>query len=243
VGWRILSKHKGVYGVADATDDPFGLRQKPRSEVEAAALEGNTNLAERGAAKAELHHRDREYAEAQEQARRAWEDQREVIWRGHADTLRAAERAHDKEHDLWKLLAEATARDAQAAIRLILAINGGAAIAVLAFAAGLVSRQSQLPGSSITPIIGSLRWFAYGVISTGLAAVAAYLSNGSHGSATGTRERIWQHPYVQPTSAARIWLFSARFFHAVGMIAAVLGLVCFTYGLFKVQQKVGDAFR
>src|ERR1700687_4351518 len=96
----------GSGGVADTTDDPFGLRLKLRSEVEAAALDGNTNLAERGAAKAELLHRDREYTEAQEQSRRAWEDQREVIWRGHADTLRAAERAHDKEHDLWKLLSQ-----------------------------------------------------------------------------------------------------------------------------------------
>jgi hypothetical protein len=120
-----------------AAADPFGMRQKPRHEVETAALEGNANVAERGAAKAELIQRDHEYAEAQEQSRRAWEDQRQHSRRAYDVDLRAAERAHDKEAELWKLLTDATARDAQAAIRVILAINGGAAIAVLAFAAGL----------------------------------------------------------------------------------------------------------
>jgi hypothetical protein len=211
--------------------DPFGMRQKPRHEVEAATLEANGNTAERGAAKAELIQRDREYAEAQEHSRRTYEL-----------NLRAAERAHDKEHELWKVLTDATTRDAQGAIRVILVINGGAAAAVLAFAAGLISRQSALPPSSITPIVGSLRWFAYGVISSGLAAIAAYLANGSYGAASANRERRWHHPYVQPTTTARVWLYAAWFFHIAAMIAALVGLGCFAYGLFKVQQKVGQAF-
>src|SRR3954467_9675164 len=79
--------------------DPFGLQQKHRHEVETAALEGNENLAERGAAKAELLRRDHIY---------------------------------DQENELWKLLTEATTRDAQGAIRIILAVNGGVAAGVLA---------------------------------------------------------------------------------------------------------------
>jgi hypothetical protein len=76
------------------------MRQKPRHEVEMAALEGNGNLAERGAATADLIRRDRDYAEKQEQSRRAWEDQREHSWRVFEGDRRAAERPHDEENEL-----------------------------------------------------------------------------------------------------------------------------------------------
>jgi hypothetical protein len=62
--------------MADAAD-PFGLRQKPRHEVERDALENSGSFPLRGACKAELIRRDREYAEEREQSRRAYEDQRE----------------------------------------------------------------------------------------------------------------------------------------------------------------------
>ena len=58
---------------------------------------------------------------------------------------REAERAHDEANELGKLLKEAATRDAQGAIRVLLAINGGAAAALLAFTGGLVTR-SQLIG-------------------------------------------------------------------------------------------------
>jgi hypothetical protein len=51
----------------------FGLSQKPRHEVERDALEDSGPFALRGACKAELIRRDREYAEGQEQSRRQFE--------------------------------------------------------------------------------------------------------------------------------------------------------------------------
>jgi hypothetical protein len=228
--------------MSDAVD-PFGMKQKPRHEVETAALEGNGNLAERGAAKAELLGRDREYAEALELLRRKWEDQRDHHWRTYENNRRAAERAHDREDELWRLLAGAVTRDAQAAIRIVLAVNGGVAAAVLAFTAALVSRRAPLPMSSITPIVGSLKWFAFGAISAGAGAVFVYLTNAGYGAAAAGRERAWEHPFVLPTAAANRWRYAAYVFHALGALAALAGLGLFVYGLFKVQQKIGSAFR
>jgi hypothetical protein len=74
---------------------------------------------------------------------------------------RAAERSHDDARDLGHLLNEATTRDAQGAIRVLLAVNGGAAVALLAFTGGLVAR-AQLPLATIAPIVAEfevvLRW-------------------------------------------------------------------------------------
>jgi hypothetical protein len=211
--------------------------------VETAALDSNGNLTERGAAKAELIQRDREYAEAQEQSRRAWEDQRDTSWRTYEINRRAAEREHDKESGLWKLLAEATTRDAQGAIRIILAVNGGVAAAVLAFTAALVSRGAPFPMSSITPIVGSLKWFAYGAISAGVGAVATYITNACYGSASVERARAWAPPYVRSTAVAKRWLYAAYFFHGLAALVALVGLGLFVYGLFKVQQKIGYALK
>jgi hypothetical protein len=224
--------------------DPFGLRQKHRHEVETAALDINGNLAERGAAKAELKERDREYAEAQELSRRSWEDRRDALWRTYELDRRDAERAHDEESELWKLLVGATTRDAQGAIRIILAVNGGVAAGVLAFTAALVSRLPPiLISSSVVPIVDSLKWFAFGAIAAGVGAVATYLTNWGYGSAARARARCWTRPYVRSTTAANMYLYAAYFFHGVAALAALAGLGLFIYGLFQVQQKIGYALK
>jgi hypothetical protein len=155
---------------------------------------------------------------------------------------RAAERAHDAADELGKLLNEAATRDAQGVIRVLLAINGGAAAAMLAFTGGLVAR-SQLPLTSIAPVTANLKWCASGLVASGTAAVMAYLTNYSYAAAAGYRLRNWEHPYVHPTRKAKGCLYAAYVFHAVGVSAAMIGLGLFVYGLFKVQQKIGLLFR
>jgi hypothetical protein len=53
---------------------------------------------------------------------------------------RAAERQHDRIDDLDKRLTEASTRDAQEVIKVVLLINGGGAVAILAFIGALASR-------------------------------------------------------------------------------------------------------
>jgi hypothetical protein len=54
---------------------------------------------------------------------------------------RAAERAHDLANDLGKRLIEASTRDAQEAIKVVVLVNSGAAVAILAFIGTLASRK------------------------------------------------------------------------------------------------------
>ncbi len=57
----------------------------------------------------------------------------------HAQNIRAAEREHDLTNDIGKRLLDASLRAAQEAIKIAFLINGGAAVAILAFIAGLAS--------------------------------------------------------------------------------------------------------
>ncbi len=154
---------------------------------------------------------------------------------------RAAERAHDQSHELTKLLNEAATRDAQGAIRILLAINGGAAAALLAFTGGLVAR-STVSVANIAETIANLKWFGLGVVTSALAATMAYLTNFCYAGAATNRQRSWEYPYVHRTAVARRWLYAAYVFHALGVLAAFAGLGLFVYGLYKVHQKVGKVF-
>jgi hypothetical protein len=158
----------------------------------------------------------------------------------------AAERAHDHANELAKLLNDAAMRDAQGAIRVLLAINGGAAAALLAFTAGLMGRSSSqistVPLSSIAAVVANLKWFGWGVICSAVAAVLAYLTNVSIATAAGVRPRSWQYPYVHASRPAKTWLLAGRIFQVLGMSAGIAALVFFVYGLYKVQQRVGIIF-
>ncbi len=85
------------------------------------------------------------------------------------ETLRIARRHHDCLDALGDLYNEHADRHAHAVIRILLALNGGSAIALLAFAGGLAARTtaSLLKVSSIT---AQLEWFVYGVLVTSAAA-------------------------------------------------------------------------
>lgn len=56
--------------------------------------------------------------------------------------IRAAERAHDKLHDFMSKMQETTVRDAQAAVKSLLLINGGAVVSILAFVGSLARQEN-----------------------------------------------------------------------------------------------------
>src|SRR4051794_10153402 len=98
-------------------------------------------------------------------------------------------RTHDKSHELRKTLLEAATKDAHIAITVILGINGGAAVALLAFVGNVAEK-----GKPVAGVIPSLQWFVYGVISAALAAIGAYLSNNFYANVHRSRDHDFVHP-------------------------------------------------
>jgi hypothetical protein len=72
--------------------------------------------------------------------------------RTHEMTIRAAKRAHDLTKEYELTIIDAATHDAQEAVKIALAINGGAAIAVLA----LISTKSADILAKLFPITYSL---------------------------------------------------------------------------------------
>jgi hypothetical protein len=156
----------------------------------------------------------------------------------HELKLRQAERAHDRNDEMADIFNQSADKNSQAAIRIVLAINGGAAIALLAFVGGLASRTNCDP-RQLSIITNQLKWFAYGVLVSCLAAASAYIATYCGAGDRMLREYIWEHPFILEDKKSRQYRRVGWGFHLIGFISAIVGVVIFAYGLYKVQKAVG----
>lgn len=156
----------------------------------------------------------------------------------HELKLREAERAHDRNEKMGDMFNGNADKHAQSAIRIVLAINGGAAIALLAFISGLASR-TNMSLQQLSMITHQLEWFVYGVLVACGAAASAYITNYCNAGAVLLRDNTWDHPYILENNRSKRYRRVGIGFHLLGFISAIAGLIIFAYGLHQVQRAVG----
>lgn len=118
--------------------------------------------------------------------------------------IRAAERAHDRHDKLEDMFNENSDRHAHAVIRIILTLNGGAGIALLAFAGGLAAR-TQISFDRVAAITNQLNWFVYGAVVSCVAAVCAYVVSYCYTGNLRFLSRTWEHPFLTRTVKNKWW--------------------------------------
>ena len=151
---------------------------------------------------------------------------------------RAAERQHDMVDDLGKRLTEASARDAQEAIKIALLVNSGAAVAILAFISTLASR-SGVTLANLKAVKNSLYWFTGGIISSGVTAAFAYLSNSFYAAHFFAQDKVWEHPYLRENTRSRRMLRWGKLFNWGGFILAWIALFLFIRGVYVAAHAIG----
>jgi hypothetical protein len=155
----------------------------------------------------------------------------------HEVARRAAERAHDHLIEHGNKLNEGAMKDAQAAIRIVLAINGGAAVAILAFIGGLKSRN-DITITQLHPIANSLIYFISGTATAAIAAACAYLTNLGYARGALLKQPIWEHPYHLETRTSRRHVRVGRLCHALGVVMFVLAVVLFCWGMLRTTTAI-----
>jgi hypothetical protein len=150
---------------------------------------------------------------------------------------RIIERLHDRYHKQADMFNENAARDAQAAIRIALTINGGAAARMLAFLGGLAARD-KLPLSELGAITYHLKWFVYGALAAGLAAACAYVVNYFYATSFLRRTYSYNEPFVE--EPRRLWRWAGLIIHAIAFLVALASLGVFAYGMLKVGRAIGN---
>jgi protein-S-isoprenylcysteine O-methyltransferase Ste14 len=146
-----------------------------------------------------------------------------------------AERYHDKETDFARGSSQAAVENANIALRTLVLINGGAAVAVLAFLGGIdETKTSELLDDLTLPVV----WFAWGVALAALGIGLAYLTNFCITNSIWDRKHNYVHPYVVETPKSQSWSRWATFFQVLAMIAALGSLGCFLTGIYSVRAAL-----
>ena len=156
---------------------------------------------------------------------------------GH-DLLREdAHRAHDNSAAFHTYVNQATIESANIALKTLIVINGGAAIAVLTFLGGVASKD-KIDFANVAPVAYTIRYFAFGVASTLAAMAFSYLTNYFMAGIELSRLKTYTHPYVSdgPTTAnQRRW---NRLFHFLSVIFAFASLLLFLIGMYAASNNI-----
>jgi hypothetical protein len=142
-----------------------------------------------------------------------------------------------------RLLAAAIS-NANMALRTAVTINGGAAVALLAFVGALATR-TDIEAENLIDMASTLTIFAWGVATAVSGMILAYLTNGTAAESLRQHKRNWTLPYVTETPASTKHGRWANWFQGFGIGAALFSLGLFIYGMFAISdaaiQLVTDA--
>ena len=126
---------------------------------------------------------------------------------------------------------EAATNGASLALRMSLLINGGAAVALLAFIKDLREEQQHA-------VADTLVWFGFGVTAAVIALALAYFTNYSAGQLAISQLPLDQFPYFRdgPTTARWRWRYWA--FLGVAIFVGFISVGLFVTGLLFVREAL-----
>ena len=145
----------------------------------------------------------------------------------------------DRWDDHFNSLNESAIKAAEGALRAGLYINGGAALAVLAFIGNLAGKD-LITASRLSHVANSLVIFAFGVVTAvigmGLSYVTHFLAAGRVASFKKQREG---RPFVTDGPTTPRYTFWAKVVHISAFAAGLLCIAFFIWGMIAVRFAVG----
>src|SRR5262245_60430637 len=150
---------------------------------------------------------------------------------------RDAERAHDNHAAFVSKMNEAALETGQLALRTTVFINGGAAIAVLAFL-GAIAAKDKIGIGQLSAMAGAIVWFAIGVAVGAVGLGCAYLTTYFNGRAAHSHELGFEHPYVEPGPRTKRMERITLTFHVGAVVAAIGAVGLFVWGMIGVRAAV-----
>ena len=148
----------------------------------------------------------------------------------HEQNIAVAHRAHDVEKEHGFRLNEAAINNANLVLRALLIINGGAALALLAFLSNI---EFTVPDEA-APLIS----FAGGVAVTAIAMGLAYLTNYCYTIASVERVRSYKHPYIRESDKSNRWIKIGFWSHIIAAALAIAAIAFFICGIFETHLLI-----
>ena len=150
---------------------------------------------------------------------------------------RAAERVHDELNEFGKENNAAAIKSGETALKTVVFVNGGTAVALLAFL-GTLAAKDKVTIAQLAAVASSLLWFVGGV-ATGLTGLLlAYFTNLNHANLASSQVRTWQHPYTEPGPATARLACITSVVHLLAILAGIASLTLFVIGMLDVRGSL-----
>lgn len=144
--------------------------------------------------------------------------------------VRAAQRAHDDEKEFGQGANQAAIKAGEETVKASLLINGGSAVAMLAFIGTLASKDT-LPRLHLMEITKPLLWFGAGVALAAVGSAAAYFTNLMIAGASTHKSREYEHPFLRATVLSNRHRIAGEVFRYLAVAAIAASIGCFIVGL------------
>lgn len=152
------------------------------------------------------------------------------------DRLQAI-RAHERFYRLSDRNDDATVASGTLALRSLMLINGGAAVALLAFVGTLATNDAK-NSFDLLVITGPLMWFVWGVALSVLAIGLVYCTNYCMSCRDVNVKLTWKHPFIKKNDNYRYWHVAVVVFQIFTYLSGVGSLVCFIYGMYDIRMAI-----
>ena len=136
--------------------------------------------------------------------------------------------------DFFMQINEQAINSSNIAMRTLILINGGAAVAMLAFVGSLVGNHSLNTGGHLAQLTMPLLWFGWGIAMAAVTMFFAYFTNYT----TAAHAAVLNDDGGQ----ARMYAFLKVCFHVIALGAAISSLVFFLGGMYRVRAAILVAF-
>jgi hypothetical protein len=158
-------------------------------------------------------------------------EQRELQKWLHEQNIQVAQRAHDRSEAFARQINEAAINGANFTLRMVLLINGGAAVALLTFVGGLPAEQKRA-------VAATLDWFTWGIAAAVAALACAYFTN--HGLAVKERSKTWidTPPYLIDGPNTKGWSNFVLVFRFLAIVVGTGSLILFIVGMLSVRTAL-----
>ena len=151
-----------------------------------------------------------------------------------------AERMHDRDFTLSRQASDAAIGHANFALRTLIIINGGAAIALLAFLGSLLSAEGNY-SSKLSEITAPLVSFSWGIATATVSIGFAYFTTYCIASAFSEKELTWDHPWTKDTPKSTAWTRASNLFQVLAVVLALVSLYFFISGMLDARDAIISA--
>ena len=148
-----------------------------------------------------------------------------------------AQRAHDKIDESFHIVNADATKAAELTLRVMMLINGGAAIAVLTFIGGLVA-QGRIKVEQLNDMATSLTLIAIGVACAVAGIAFSYFTHYCMAGMERSYTKKWEHPFVEPGPHTTLWWRLNIVFHVCAVVTAIASLVIFVCGMLDVRSAI-----